>query len=484
MPDGIVNWRPWAPQPGPQLAAIDAAWCDELLFGGARGGGKSDFLLGDFGADVPTYGEDWRGILFRKTYPELEEIIARSKQIYPASFPGAEFLESSKTWNFPGGATLRMRYLERDAHAGNYQGHQYTWLGFDELGNWASATVYKMLLACLRNGNRPVERKRVRSSANPGGPGHQWVKSRFIDPAPMGYKPIRDEQTGMVRMFVPSLVTDNLMLMANDPKYVDRLRGVGSAELVRAWLEGDWSVIAGAYFDCWDTAKHVIKPFAIPAHWLRFTAMDWGSAAPFCVQWWAVSDGMILPDGTQYPTGALICYREWYGASEPNVGIKLTAEQLADGIVQREAREARLPDGKSAIAYRVADPSCWKVDGGPSIAERMARRDVIMRPADNSRINGWDQLRDRLIGEDDVPMIHWFETCVDSIRTIPALQHDTARPEDIDSSAEDHCGDTARYSAMSRPFTRRKPKPPNPLEGMPENWKAHFERERRKRDED
>ncbi len=434
----------WSPQPGPQLHAIDAAWCDELLFGGARGGGKSDYLLGDFAMDVPQ-GDKWRGILFRRTYPELEELVVRSKQVYPQIFPGAEYSESSKTWNFPGGATLRMRYLERTADASRYQGHQYTWIGWDELTQWESDVAYRMLIACLRSGH-DVNNKRIRASANPGGRGHQWVKARFIDPAPGGYHVIED---GMRRMFVPSSIQDNAVLLQNDPEYIARLHLVGSEELVRAWLEGDWNVIDGAYFDCW-SERNVLRPCELPEHWVRFRSMDWGSARPFSVGWWATaSEDWQTPTGEVIPKDALVRYREWYGAKEPNVGLKMTVEQVAHGILDRSPKEER-------IAYTICDPAMRIADGGPSTAERMLKVGVPVRMGDNKRIPGWEQVRARLVGEEGRPMLYVFTTCADTIRTLPALQHDEVKPEDIDTDGEDHAADEVRYACMSRPYTRPK----------------------------
>lgn len=431
----------WAPQPGPQVAAIDAAWCPELLFGGARGGGKSDFLLGDYAAGVPI-GEAWRGVLFRRTYPELEELIARSRALYPQCFPGAEYRESSKDWRFPSGATLRMRYIERDADASRYQGHQYTWIGWDELTQWPSNAPYKMLFACLRSAAN-VPHKRIRSSANPGGPGHQWVKARFIDPAPRGYELLRD---GSERMFIPSKVQDNRALLDADPTYIDRLRMVGSAELVRAWLEGDWDVVTGAYFDCWGP-QHVLRPCELPDHWLRFRSLDWGSFRPFSIGWWAVASEDFDHDEGRIPKGALVRVNEWYGASEPNVGLKLTVEQVAAGILDRTA---------SAQQYTVADPATFIQDGGPSIAERMLKAGVPLRRGDNKRVPGWEQVRGRLVGEER-PMLYFFSNCADSIRTLPSLQHDDTRPEDIDTDGEDHAADEIRYACMSRPYTKPMP---------------------------
>lgn len=447
----------WEPQPGPQSSAITAAFVDELFFGGARGGGKSDYLLGDYLQDI-SLGSIWRGIIFRKTYNELEELQIRAREIFPGlgavyKTQSSAIYPFSNCWYLPSGATLKMRYLEHERDADGYQGHQYTWIGFDELTNHATPYGYNKLKACLRSASGV--HGRIRASGNPGGKGHIWVKARFIDIAPP-YHPFTDPETGLTRVFIPSKVSDNKYLRDNT-QYIALLKSSGSAELVRAWLDGDWDVVAGAFFDCWDKNKHVIKPFRIPGDWTRFRSFDWGSAKPFSVGWWAISDG-----GLHIPKNALVRYREWYGASEPNVGLKMTADQVGDGIKTREKGET--------IAYGVADPSCWKVDGGESVAERMARKGARFKPADNSRINGWDQMRQRFVGMDDEPMIYVFDTCIDSIRTIPLLQHDTHKPEDLDSDMEDHAADDWRYACMSRPFIRPVAKRKKPVESGTIEW--------------
>jgi hypothetical protein len=143
--------------------------------------------------------------------------------------------------------------------------------------------------------------------------------------------------------------------------------------MVRAWLEGDWTVIEGAYFDCWRTDVHVLGPFEVPSDWTRFRSMDWGSARPFSVGWWAIVPDdyrarNVLGETVVLPRGALVRYREWYGcASTPNQGLKLTAEQVAEGITSRETEKLR---------YGVLDPACFKEDGGPSIAERILYHEV------------------------------------------------------------------------------------------------------------
>lgn len=234
--------------------------------------------------------------------------------------------------------------------------------------------------------------------------------------------------------------------MTGDAGYLNRLHLVGSAALVRAWLEGDWTAVEGAFFDCWDGSKHVIPPINLPADWTRFRAFDWGSAAPFSVGWWCIAGDSI---GT-IPRGAMIRYREWYGASGPNKGLKLTTEEVARGIRER--------DGQDTITYSVADPAIFAEDGGPSRAEIFGRHQVHFRRADNRRVGsngamgGWDEMRHRLKGKDGVPMLYAFDTCREFIRTIPGLPHDQKRAEDIDTDAEDHIADEARYACMSRPW--------------------------------
>jgi hypothetical protein len=351
----------------------------------------------------------------------------------------------------------------------------------EELGNFPTPKPVMKLMATLRSPKGvPVG---FRATGNPGGPGHSWVKTRYIDPAPGGWERLIDERSGLERIYIPSRIADNTYLGED---YIQRLRQSGSDELVKAWLEGDWSAIEGAFFDCWSTEKHVVAPFEIPAHWARFRSMDWGSAAPFSVGWWAIAtetvSGELLGEqnrGRTIPRGCIIRYREWYGE-----GQKLTAEEVAEGIVERERAAGEESDsnkareGKPHIAYGVLDPSAFSQDGGPSIAERMAKVGAFFRRADNKRVpaagaqGGWDQMRQRMKGDaDGRPMMVVFNTCRDFIRTVPILQHDTNRPEDLDTEAEDHAADEARYACMSRPYIREAPaerKPVHTFEGQPD----------------
>lgn len=442
---------PWIPQPGPQLAALEADWCDELFFGGERGGGKSDLQLGYQEDGALRYGKHSNGIMFRKTYPEMEELQSRAVEIFSAS--GAVFRTQpsgnypfSNCWYWPNGATVKMRYIENEKDYGRYHGHQYTRISFDEVTEYPTPDGLLKMLSTLRSANGvPCS---MRATGNPGGIGHVWVKARYIDPAPP-FTPFTDPETGFTRIFIPSKLSDNQILVRNDPNYRNRILAAtaGNEALRKAWTEGAWDIVAGAFFSAWDSKKHVILPFEIPNKWTRFTSFDWGSARPFSVGWWAVSDGSI----PEYPTGALIRYREWYGMSRPNVGLKMKAGDVAQGIIDREN------DGEN-ISYRVADPAIFKEDGGPSIAQGMLP--TVWKPGDNKRQPGWTQLNDRLIGIDDRPMIYFFNTCVDTIRTLPAMQHDKNKIEDIDTDGEDHAVDETRYACMSRPWIKPQHEPP------------------------
>ena len=346
----------------------------------------------------------------------------------------------------------------------------------EEAGNFADPKPIDMLFGALRSKSGvPVQ---LILTANPGGVGQQWIKHRYIDPAPRGMQPlVRKLSNGAEHryIYIPSRIQDNRILLANDPTYINRLHLVGSPELVRAWLEGDWNVVAGAFFPEFSAVRHIMAPRTLPEHWARFRSFDWGSARPFACHWWAVSDGSI-PDIAR---GCLVCYREWYGMmpNEPNVGLRMTAEQVAEGIRDRERDD---PKPASGMMVGVADPAIFAEDGGPSIASRMTRAArVVFRPADNKRVpqrgamGGWDQLRSRLVGDaDGKPMITFFSTSIHAIRTLPTLQHDANRAEDVDSDSEDHCADEIRYACMSRPFVRdlqhQRPR---------DSWDAAFNRD-------
>jgi hypothetical protein len=465
----------------------------EVLYGGAAFGGKS-FLMRVAAilwcSEIPGL----QVYLFRRIRDDLiknhvEGPKGFREMLAPWTAVGlCRLVENEiRFWN---GAKIYLCHCEHESDVYKYQGAEIHVLMIDEVTHFLEP-MYRF----LRNRVRMVGVKipasyvgrfpRILCGANPGNIGHLWVKNTFIvGTQPLKIRLMPAAEGGMLRQFIPARLEDNQIGVHDDPEYEARLEGLGSATLVAAMRWGDWDVIEGAFFDCWQARKHVIAPFTVPVDWVRFRSGDWGSASPTSIGWWAVvqddfdlggvqggeieqlgndgwsrklgaNDRHALGDNSQpvvLPRGAIVRYREDYVASGPGKGLKLTAEQVADRIIEREKSDPRL-------AYAVLDPSTFKEDGGPSIAERINTKLVkaklpAFRRADNARVtkigghgsgpmSGWDIVRQRMIGtgtaQDPEPTIFWFSTCLDSIRTIPTLQHDPNQPEDIDKSAEDHC---------------------------------------------
>jgi Phage terminase large subunit len=453
----------WAPQHGPQHALVTSP-AAEIFFGGSRGGGKTDGVLGKWLLKDYRFGKQFNAVMFRRTTVSSVDAIDRSKQIFGPL--GGKFNESKLTWRMPNGGRVAFGYLDSVDDAAEYQGRNLTDAWIEEAGQYPSPDPIFRLFGALRSsGGVPVQ---MILTGNPGGPGQSWIRDRYeMVPFPtrprLLIKPLPDGTTHHV-MVIPSRLTDNKILMRTDPSYASRLQLVGKAQLVRAWLDGDWNAIEGAFFDEWDEKRHVIPAFVPPASWMRFRSMDWGSASPFSVAWWAVaSDDHSLADGRVIPRGALVRYREWYGSTPDNlaIGLKLTNEQMAEGILDREKDEK--------IAYGVLDPSAFNEGGGPSYYEQMRRirgyNGPLFRKADNTRIPkhgspGWMAIRERLRGDaEGRPMMFVSEDCKALIRTLPMLQHDPDRPEDLDTTQIDHAADECRYACLSRPWTPSLKKP-------------------------
>jgi hypothetical protein len=324
-------------------------------------------------------------------------------------------------------------------------------IGWDELTSWPTGELYEAMMSCARSsvpGIRPV----YRATTNPWGAGHSWVKERFIDPAPVG-TPIKNASTGQYRAAVRAMMSENRHLLSNNPEYVAHLREINNPLKRKAWLEGDWSIQIGAFFgECWGV-KNIADPMTPPDHWLKWRAFDWGSAKPFSVGWFAMSDGNPLPDGRVFPRGAAIRYKEWYGAdkSEPDKGLNMTVSEVARGIKER--------DGLDRIDYSVADPAIFAENGGKSQAEQFYDCGIEFERGDNSRIAGWELMRERMgkNGASEPPMFYVTKNCVDFIRLVPVLLFDERKPEDLDTGAEDHIADECRYGLMTRPWIKEKP---------------------------
>lgn len=352
---------------------------------------------------------------------------------------------------------------------------------FDELTHFTWEEYSYLFSRCRPNG--PGTHCYIRSTANPGNVGHGWVKERFITAGtPMEtiwydaeYKDLegKNHLVRRSRVFVPSTVFDNQILMDNSPEYVAALASMPEAEK-RALLYGDWDTFSGQVFTEWvnDTKHyedrihtHVIDPFPIPKHWPIWVGLDWGYSKPFSVHWYAIGDNREM-----------YCIRELYGCTgEPNVGVKQEPTAVALQIREIENTD---PNIKGHQINRVGDPAIWTSQGTESIGALMERERVFFEKGNHDRINGLMQCHHRLAMDDrGFPMFQVFSTCKHFIRTVPNLVYDETNVEDIDSDGEDHIYDEWRYVCMRNPIagTVRKiwtPKPYDPLDPLDDYYKT------------
>lgn len=455
----------WSPQPKQRMFQQRPEY--EALYGGAAGGGKSDALLTEAlrQVHIPHY----RGIIFRKTYPQLTDLIDRSRELYTKAFPRAAYNSTAHCWSFPSGAKIFFGNLPRDEDRFNYQGKHYDFVAFDELTQF-TWVQYSYLMSRNRP-NGPGTRVYMRATANPGGIGHGWVKDRFVTAAvPMTtmwetYEVRKPDGTTAEmkrdRIFVPSTVFDNQALLDNDPNYLANLAMLPEAEK-NALLYGSWDSFDGQVFREWrndpdhyDDQRwtHVINPFPIPVHWRIYRGFDFGYAKPFSVGWYAAD-----------PDGRLYRIKEYYGCTgTPNTGIKLNPAEIAAEIKRIEDEDQTLR-GRNVIG--IADPSIFDESRGESIAAMMERSPhfVYWSGGDNTRIAGKMQFHYRLAFDaEGLPMFQTFHTCKHFIRTIPALVYDDKHVEDIDTDQEDHIYDECRYVLMENPIAPRKHEEPKPV---------------------
>ena len=388
--------------PQPRQLVLHRTIANQILYGGQAGGGKSHALRWD-AIEMALRLPKFSGVLFRRTSPQLEKNHVKFLRQLPKEV-GA-YHEQKKTFNFKNGSEIIIKHLEHEHDVDDIQGWEIHWAGVDEAGQCTEYQLeyiksrmrisekLKEEWLDLANTLPPLEKyhtieainrlPRYVLSANPGGESHHYLKERYIDPAPAETlfhdSFTRDESDpddkGATTIFIPATLDDN--------KYLGReyrRQFSGMPEWQKKMLrDGDWNIVPGAFFECWGP-QHILKPFKIPAHWTKFRAMDWGFATPFCILWVAVSDGE--PIETKHgevclPKESLVVYREWYGSKGRNKGIRKRAEEVAQGILDKEVEK---------ISYSVADPAAWRTDSGPCVAEKMWGKDVYFRKADNERV--------------------------------------------------------------------------------------------------
>lgn len=420
--------------PTPRQAAFHSCAADEVLYGGAAGGGKSEALLFEALAqclEVPGN----RALLLRTTYPQLERsLIRRSVERFPRTL--GEYNSSKHRWTFANGSTLEFGFLENDTNVAIYQSAEYGFIGFDELTHF-SEYQYLYMLSRLRTTN-PAVWPRVRAATNPGSRGHGWVKARFIDPAtPETVWTPPDSQ--MTRCFIPATVWDNPHLVDADPGYVARLQGLPEDDR-RALLDGDWDIFAGQVFREFRRDIHVLEPFEIPRDWQIRPGFDHGTRNPTAAVWLARDPA----------SGWWFVVDEHYEAEQPP---SYHAEQIR----------------RRGTAVLYADPSTQNRNGphGERVADVYLQLGVTLLPASNDWDAGVSLIKELLHWQRDEagaltaePRLYFFSTCRNVLRELTSLTWkramEGASPSER-TEGDDHGLDSLRYALVGTRVKATKP---------------------------
>lgn len=440
------------------------------------------------------YGKYWRGIIFDMEHKNLDDLVAQSEIFFPLFEDGARFLRSASgyKWIWPTGEELLFRHIKEPREYSKYHGHQYPFIGWNELTKYPVPDLYDSMCSTNRSGfvpevhtprdengdydtpNKlplPAIPLQVFSTTNPSGPGHNWVKRRFINCAKSGevvensttvFNPRtkQDEVVPITQVSIFGSYRENIYL---DVKYIAELDRLTSSNknLRKAWLEGSWDHTAGgAIDDLWDGDVHILPNFKIPASWNVDRSFDWGSSHPFSVCWWAEANGEeIEVDGKTvcFQRGSLIQLGEWYGTEEigTNRGLKMSASDIAKGIKLREfemlssGRVGKKPSPGPAD-NQISQVVQSNVD---TIEIQMNKEGIQWEKSDKSpgsRVNGLQLLRDRLESSvrGEGPGIYFMRNCTGSIETLPPLPRDDKKIDDVNTNAEDHIYDSVRYRVL------------------------------------
>ena len=398
-------------------------------YGGARGGGKSWAMRRKFILLALRY-PGLNLLLLRRTLPELREnhLIPMQRELYGF----AVYNSAERVFRFPNGSRIKLGYCDTMQDVYQYQGQEYAVIGLEEATHFTEEQM-RFLTTCNRTTRKDFS-PRMYYTCNPGNVGHAWVKRLFID------RLYAENENPNDYLFIPARIYDNKVLLDADPNYIRQLEALPE-ELRRAHLDGDWDVHAGQYFREFSRDRHVIEPFGMPSWWRRFRSMDWGYNDPCCVLWHAV-------DGEN----RVYTYRELY-VRETRAG------EVASMVLE-------LSRGES-ISYTVASPDMWQKRGavlsgaggfeGETLAELFTSSGLSLTPADNSRVPGWNRVRDFLaVAPDGRPNWLCFSDCRNLIRQLPALQFDQHNREDA-ADGDDHAPEALRYALMSRPHAGKQP---------------------------
>lgn len=483
----------WRPLKGSQTAAITCP-CNFILYEGTRGPGKTDAQLMKFRRYVGLgYGRFWRGIIFDREYKNLDDLVSKSQRWFNEFHDGARFLSSRSDykWVWPTGEELLFRQVKKPSDYYNYHGQEFPFIGWNELTKFPTADLFDSMMSVNRSSFRPQDHPvydeatkewillpelplMVFATTNPYGPGHNWVKMRFIDIAPPGqvvkittnvFNPRTQQREDVVKTQVRLFGSykENIYLA---PEYVAELESITDENKRKAWLWGDWDVVAGGAFDdVWDEAVHLKDRFKIPRSWRIDRSFDWGSTHPFCVSWWAEANGeaatITRPDGQVVhwapPRGSLILINEWYGTKQlgTNQGLKMSAKDIALGIIEREREMLKQGWISEKVRPGPADSQIYQVreKDVDTIGKKMDDHGVTWQEADKSpgsRINGLQLARDMLENSmrGEGPGLYFMRHCRAHIGMLPILPRDEDEPDDVDTTAEDHTWDSTRYRVL------------------------------------
>lgn len=388
-----------------QQAFIDSQ-AFETLFGGAAGGGKSYGQLVDGLLYALKYPKS-KQIIFRSTFADLEKSLIRtSMNLYPLSI--ANYNDSKHTWKFKNGSIIDFGYIQYEKDVYQYQSAEYDVIRFDELTHFTEF-MYTYLISRCRGAN-PYP-KGIKSSTNPGGVGHNWVKERFIDIGAPNVIHTCKLETGetTTRIFIPSLVQDNKFMLTYDPDYIKRLDALPEKER-KALKYGNWDIFDGQFFTEFDRNIHVIEPFVIPKDWYVYFVMDYGLDK--LAGYWIAVD---------YNNNAYV-FREVYQSN-------LLVSQARDKIKEMTNED---------VYMYLAPPDLWNrhKETGKSTADIFAEGEITLYKTNNDRIQGWLQMKEWLKPYKDeqgctTAKLKIFNTCKNLIRCLPQVQHDAKRVGDI-----------------------------------------------------
>lgn len=486
----------WEPIKGSSQALALDTRCHHTLYHGARGPGKTITQLMRFRRNVGIgYGAYWRGIILDREYKNLSDLVAQSKRFFLKFDDGAKFHSSASEfkWVWPTGEELLFRHAKKPADYDQFHGHEYPFIGWNELTKQPTSYLYDKMMSTNRSSFVPEKHTprfkngayatwngkplpdiplEVFSTTNPNGPGHNWVKRRFIDVAENGVVvkkeiPVFNPRTQQDEIVVKTQVAifgsyrENIYLA---PEYVAELEMIDDPNLRRAWLYGDWDVVSGGAFDdVWHKPTHVIPRFYVPHTWRIDRSFDWGSTHPFSVGWWAEANGeeATLPNGDAFcpHPGSLIQIYEWYGTKEigTNVGLKMSASDIAEGIKEREIK--LMSDGwikmqpwPGPADNQISNVTDVSVDTTEKKMADVGVRWTKSNKAAGTNAIGLQLVRDRLSAaakHKEEPGLYFTDNCRATLAILPTLPRDEDKPDEVDDDSETHIFDMVKYRVLA-----------------------------------